>query len=437
MLINDGDRRFRVPSTRVWVVAVAVIFGAFMIGLQIAAFRLGFDGPIHSLLRDYFATPKAPEALWAGLGLAMVGVSNRWRIVALSTAAVIDLVFLLARVLLGSQLAIGNGALIVLTGLTLVVWRRLKGTERTTALGGIALGALLILASKIGDSWLHVTAITRPKVLDEYVMMADHALGQPSWIVGRIVDATRPIPYGVLHLVYIELSVAAMVVAVYQLRNVRSGTWPRHFLVRTFIVLGITGPVLYVLFPVVGPVYAFGDQGGGFEVGNFFPHVIPPTSWLPHAIPFDHSTPRNCMPSMHTAWALAVFIHSRQGPRWLRWAGAFWLVGTLTATLGFGYHYGVDLVAGAVLCLAVESGLRDPDRGWDRARILLVGSGVALLAALLWGFRYLAVPMAHLPEIFGPVLLALLAAYSLAFYVTFFSRSRAAPRSNVKIQVDT
>jgi len=433
----DGRGGVRVPSTRVWIVAVAAIFGAFLIGLQIASFRLGFDGPLYSLLRDYVATPKAPEALWAGLGLAMVGLNNRHRVIALSVAAGIDVVFLAIRVLLGSQLAIGNGALIVLTGLAVVAMWRWTGAERTTALGGIALGALLILASKIGDSWLHVTAITRANVLDEYVMMADHALGQPSWVVGRVIDATRPIPYALLHLVYIELSVAAMVVAIYQLRNVRSGAWPRHFLVRTFIVLGITGPLLYVLFPVVGPVYAFGTQGDGFQVGNLFPHVMPPTSWLPRPIPFDHFTPRNCMPSMHTAWALAVFIHSRQGPRWLRWGGAFWLVGTLTATLGFGYHYGVDLVAGAVLCLAVESALRDPERGWDRTRVMLVGGGAALLAALLWSFRYLAVPMAHLPELFGPVIVALLAAYSLAFYVTFFARSRTVATSGVKLQVDT
>ena len=63
---------------------------------------------------------------------------------------------------------------------------------------------------------------------------------------------------------------------------------------------------------------------------------------------------------MHTAWALAVFIHSRGGPYWLRLAGAFWLAGTVVATLGFGYHYGVDLLAGAVLCLTVRSALREP-----------------------------------------------------------------------------
>ena len=79
--------------------------------------------------------------------------------------------------------------------------------------------------------------------------------------------------------------------------------------------------------------------------------------------------------------------------------GTFWLVCTLTATLGFGYHYGVDLVAGAVLCLTIESALRDPERGWGWFRVRLVGGGALVLAGLLFSYRYLAVPMADYPGV--------------------------------------
>lgn len=435
MLIDGG--RVGAPSTRVWVMIVAAIFGAWLVGLQIAAFCVSVQGPLGALADDYVATPHSPEVLWAGLGLAMVGLSNRRRIVALSAAAAIDAVFFVVRVGLGSTLAIGNGALIVLTGLAVVAWRRWSGTERTNAFGGIALGALLIVATKIGYSWLEITAVARPRVLDEYLMFADHALGQPSWLVGRFMNAAGPIAHGVVHLIYIELAVAAMVVALYQLRNVRTEGWPRHFVVRTFIVLGLIGPVIYILFPVVGPVYAFGADGQGFQLGNFWPHLMPPVDGSPAPLAFDHVTPRNCMPSMHTAWALAVFIHSRRGPRWLRWGGALWLVGTLTATLGFGYHYGVDLVAGAVLCLAVESALREPERGWDTSRVLLVGSGAVLLTSLLMCFRYLTVPMAHLPEVFGPLILGLLAVYAFCFYRVFFAGLPIASGSPDKLSADT
>jgi hypothetical protein len=111
------------------------------------------------------------------------------------------------------------------------------------------------------------------------------------------------------------------------------------------------------------------------------------------------------MPSLHTAWATAIFIHSRRGPRVLRYAGTFWLIATLTATLGFGYHYGVDLVAGVVFTVTIEAALRSLERGWDRSGTLLVTYGVVVFAALLASYRYLPMEMAERPWLFGPLLI--------------------------------
>jgi hypothetical protein len=198
--------------------------------------------------------------------------------------------------------------------------------------------------------------------------------------------------------------------------------WPKHYLVRTFLLIGLIGPIIYVIFPVVGPAFAFGADGHGFQIANYWPNVVPPVDYSPGWMAFDNFTPRNCMPSMHTAWALSVFIHSRRGPRWLRWGGVFWLTCTLVATLGFGYHYGVDLVAGAMLCLTVESALRDPERGWGWFRGRLVLGGSVALASLLLCYRYLAVQMAEYPEVFGAAILAVVAVMSIAFYRTWFAR---------------
>ena len=93
-----------------------------------------------------------------------------------------------------------------------------------------------------------------------------------------------------LHWVYIELPVAAIVVAVWQLRRVvASGRWPSHYLVRTFLVLGLVGPLVYVFFPVVGPMFAFGADGNGLQVGNYWPDVLPPIDRDPGALPFDEA----------------------------------------------------------------------------------------------------------------------------------------------------
>ncbi|QXQ15625.1 phosphatase PAP2 family protein [Skermania piniformis] len=407
------------PPLVVGAVAVVVL----LVGLQLAAGYFGFRGPVFSLLSDYLATPASASVPWAGLVLALVGLRGRQRIAALTAAVGLDAVFALERLARGGAATVGNGPLIVLTGLIGYAALRWSGAQQRNALRAAALGALLILATKIGDAYLQLTVVLRGEVLDRYVLLADRALGDPAWSVGRFVQFTGPVGHAILHWVYIELPVAAIVVAIWQLRGASAGRWPSHHLVRTFLVLGMVGPLIYLIFPVVGPVFAFGAQGQGFALGDYWPQTLPPTDLAPTLVPFDTATPRNCMPSMHTAWALALFLHSRRGPGWLRWGGTFWLAATLTATLGFGYHYGVDLVAGAVLCLTVESALREPERGWGWFRIRLVAGGVLALAALLLAYRYLAVQMAVHPGLAGTVVLAVLAAVGYGFYATWFGYS--------------
>ncbi len=403
--------------------AVALIV-LLLVGLQVTASRAGFRGPLIGLISDYVATPKSSTVPWGGLGVATVGLSNRCRISALSAAAALDVVFAAERMSRGGGFSFGNGPLIVLTGLAVMVaWQRWVGAEVATAFRGVAFGLLLVIAAEAIECWLRVTAIVRPKVFDEYALLADHALAQPSWLVGRLVEAGGPVPNAALHWVYIELPLAVMVVAIYQLRNVRTAGWPPHFLMPTFLVLSLVGPVIYLLFPVVGPEFAFGSAGRSFQVGNYWPHTMPPIHLSPRPLAFDGFTPRNCMPSMHTAWALAVFLHSRSGLRWLRWGGALWLVCTIAATLGFGYHYGVDLVAGAVLCLTVDSALRDLVRG--RKWSWLAVFGATFLAVLLVCCRYLAEAMARYPLLFAPLIFGGLVVLSTAFYATFFAPAGA------------
>jgi hypothetical protein len=423
---EDQRAQWRAQAPRLGVVAAVALIAAVLVALQITAAAVGFMGPLRSLAGDYVGTPTSVTVPWVGLGVAMVGLSQRHRVWSLSLAAGLDVIFAAVRLARGGAWTLGNGPLIVLTGLAVIVgWRRWARAERSTALRGVAFGLLLIIATKVGDAWLRITAIARPVVLDEYALLADHALAQPSWLLGRLVHAGGPFLSAAFHWVYIELPVAAMVVAVYQLRNVRSGGWPRHFLIPTFLVLGLIGPLIYVFFPLVGPDFAFGSAGRGFEVGDFWPHAVPRINLSPRAIAFDGSTPRNCMPSMHTAWALAVFLHSRGGPRWLRMGGALWLVCTVAATLGFGYHYGVDLLAGGVLCLTVESALREPVRDRIWYRVAMTAFGAAFLAALLVCCRYFAQEMARYSVPFGVVIIGTLVTFSAAFYVTYFARPGA------------
>ncbi|MBQ0847981.1 inositol phosphorylceramide synthase [Streptomyces sp. BH-SS-21] len=405
------------------MVGVAAL--GFMIALEIAARHYGLPGPITNQVREVVFAPKSGGLLYASMALTLVVLPWRQRFVAVGAAVGIDAVIWLVRWAADIRITdghpFGNGALWVILGCAVMAFTRRTGQDRVLLLKGVGLGLLLVVGRKTGDTWLLITSKTRPMVLDQYMATADHALGNLSWPMGRLVTASGPFGFGLLDFVYGQLAVAAVVVALYQLRNVATERrFPGHHLVRTFLVIGLLGPAVYMIFPVVGPVFAFGDgaehwasvsvwaqdapSSVQWAVGDLWPRTPPPIG-APQPMGFDGITPRNCMPSLHTAWAVTIFIHSRKGPRLIRFAGAFWLIATLTATLGFGYHYGADLVAGVVFVLTIEAALRAYDRGWDRSGIRLAAHGATVFAGLLVAYRFLPSEMARYPWIYGPLVL--------------------------------
>ncbi|WP_327686986.1 phosphatase PAP2 family protein [Streptomyces sp. NBC_00467] len=391
-----------------WAAVSAVGLG-FLVALEIAARGYGEPGPITDQAREVIFAPKSGTVLYVSMALMMVVLTWRQRLIAAGAAIGIDIVFWLVRWAVGAEMMYGNGALWVTLACAVIAITRRTGQERVLLLKGVGLALLLVAGRKTGYTWLLITSKTRPMVLDPYVAAADHALGNPSWLAGRIVAATGTVGEHVLDFVYIQLAVAAVLIALYQLRNVAAeGRFPGHHLVRTFLVIGLLGPGIYMIYPVVGPVFAYGADGGAWAVANLWPDIPPPVG-TPGPIPFDEITPRNCMPSLHTAWATAIFIHSLKGPPILRFAGGFWLIATLGATLGFGYHYGADIVAGVVFTLTIEAALRSLDRGWDRRGIQFVVYGAAVFTGLLASYRYLSLEMAEWPWVFGPLIIAAMA----------------------------
>ncbi|MFQ6193864.1 phosphatase PAP2 family protein [Streptomyces sp. NPDC000405] len=428
-----------------WATAGVVALG-FLIALEIVARRYaGVPGPITNQAKEVIFAPK-PGPLYGGLALMMVVLTWRQRFIAAGAAVGIDVVFVLVRWAVGADMSdgryFGNGALWVMLGCAVIAVTRRTGRERVLLLQGVGLGLLLVAGRKTGDTWLLITSKTRPTVLDQYVATADHALGNPSWLAGRILKATGPVGIHVLDLVYAQLAVAAVAVALYQLRDVATERrFPSHHLVRTFLVIGLLGPAIYMIFPVVGPIFAYGPGTSGtgglqWAVADLWPHTPPPIG-APHPVPYDGITPRNCMPSLHTAWATAIFIHSRKGPRALRYAGTFWLVATLSATLGFGYHYGADLIAGVVFSLTIEAGLRSLDRGWDRSGTRLVAYGATVFTVLLLSYRYLPVEMAGHPWLSGPLLVLAMGSVIYGYVRTTRSwEPKAAPARRPEPQLE-
>lgn len=400
------------------LVAAAVGLVAFVLAMEITSRHYGFAGPTEHLIWDLVGGPKRGRVIWVAFALTLISLNKEQRIKAVGAALAIDALFFLARLPFDTRLTYGNGPFIVMLAIGAIAWTRWDGKDRSDALKAVGLGVMLIMGTKMSDTWLRITVEARPMVLDQFVQTADHALGNPSWFVGRALDASGPIVQRIIETVYIELPVGAMLVAIWQLRK----GWPSHHIVRSFLLVAMIGPIFYLVFPVVGPIFAYGSLGGDFAIrGAPWPNAVP---WdlTPQAFRFDDFTPRNCMPSLHTAWTVLIFVHTRRQPWAIRAFGTFWTVCTIIATLGMGWHYGVDLVAGVVFALAIESLVRDPERGWDPTRWSLVLGGFALHGAMLFAFRFLSVQMAEYRFLSAVLLLGSMATMILAFYRAFFVR---------------
>ena len=234
--------------------------------------------------------------------------------------------------------AAGLGTLLVLAARALTQ----RGEERDAVLDVLLPAALLPAFVILAHPMVYLTAALWPTTYDHRLYLADAAFGAPlSFVVGRATAAVPLLP-SVCLAVYVALPLALMLVHTLRRRNgIRSGDT-----LATFIALTVVGYFGYLLVPVAGPVYAFGEQ---------FPLNPPdPATMLP-AKSLMLPMPRNCMPSLHSGWALLVWWNARPLGLAARVAAAVFLAITLLATVGLGFHYVVDLVAAFPLTMAVQA----------------------------------------------------------------------------------
>ncbi len=100
-----------------WFVPFALtgaVVGGVLIAEVVARYA-GFTGPLRGgLIGDVVGVPQSASVPWAGLVLAMVGLTVRDRCLAIGTAVLIDVAFLVERHLADGPFTVGNGPTIVL-----------------------------------------------------------------------------------------------------------------------------------------------------------------------------------------------------------------------------------------------------------------------------------------------------------------------------------
>ncbi|MCX6557043.1 MAG: fused MFS/spermidine synthase [Candidatus Aminicenantes bacterium] len=92
---------------------------------------------------------------------------------------------------------------------------------------------------------------------------------------------------------------------------------------QSFLLCGMVGWLFYLLFPAIGPEFI------DFKVAGF-----------PHP-----AIPRNCFPSLHTAWGLLVLLYAWKYKKKIFWILLFPISQMIVATVFLRFHYVIDLIA--------------------------------------------------------------------------------------------
>jgi hypothetical protein len=312
----------------------------------LACFLLG--GQVYLIAARGFAnvleTPFLPYCLLGAFAIHMASRPGRFEcILTLTLAGLLAVGFVGLRPgfrwtwpnSLAAASSSGLASLAVLT-LQVLVRRGAGQREKLTTLIG---GSIFIYTSLFIALILKWTAVWHPKTYDLYLYAADRGFGLPIVaMLGTFVARHAAFSWW-CGLVYESLPLAVSLLYAYE----RGGSRPLAIRVLpVFLGGGAAAYLLYNILPAAGPLYIFGSQ---------FPANLPAAVPLALQTPLMQSAPRNAVPSMHLACALLIFWNTRRFSRWVYAATGAYLGLTIAATLGFGEHYVVDLVAGVPYAL--------------------------------------------------------------------------------------
>lgn len=139
-----------------------------------------------------------------------------------------------------------------------------------------------------------------------------------------------------------------------------------------FVLAGYVGYVGYVLVPVIGPAFYYPGlyqvdlaTGAGRERLATMPsETLGEESTLSFYLlsqklsdssSWGGNIPRNCFPSLHTAWGVILLIFSYRYLRTLFYVFLFPLLMLIAATSYLRYHYMTDVAAGVLLAVAMAN----------------------------------------------------------------------------------
>ncbi len=169
--------------------------------------------------------------------------------------------------------------------------------------------------------WLKVVTLFTPRTFDEALKRIDILIfgGYPDAWIQSVFSGGFPVLWFTLF--YFLLPFYPILLSGYFYVKKEFGMLRK--VTQSFLLCGMIGWLFYLLIPAIGPVYIDIKLAG-------FPHP---------------GIPRNCFPSLHTAWGLLVLLYA-----WKYRKKAFWVLllpisQMILATVLLRYHYVIDLIA--------------------------------------------------------------------------------------------
>lgn len=197
-----------------------------------------------------------------------------------------------------------------------------------------------------GLKHMHATALTTAlgiQPIDALLAATDRILfgGPAHEIAGRLIDGNRLVMAALKYAYAAYYFLPGLVMGYFYF----FGDARKFFLARRAVVLCLYGGYLmYVFLPATGPQFD-ASRLGQVSAGEL--HA--------YAYAMEHLRYQfDCFPSLHTAlpWTLTI-ISWPWLPRPIGYALALCASGSTIATVGLGFHYGIDVLGGLVWCAIV------------------------------------------------------------------------------------
>lgn len=249
-----------------------------------------------------------------------------------------------------------------------VVAMRKGGKARVKVLEGMVLVPVLTLGTL---PMLFLMSWLTPETWDYYLYAASTSFGMtpPDFLTAQVVS-DHWFFKSLCEFAYMNLPVGLTVVFL-MLRDKSPELADKMF--RCGLWLAFLGWGCYLLFPASGSLATF---------RQLYPYQPPRLSQVAVVQRLDFGNARNCLPSLHTSWVLALYWFTRPLGRWVRSVALVFTALTLIYVLVCG-HYFMDIFASLPWVTAIYAWfLRGP--GWQR----VTWEGVVLYLAFLVYLRF-------------------------------------------------